>query len=151
MFGATLTLGAVADAPRPFVSLPAASSSGGKCPCVLFTQLCLSPCDPGTVPVRLLCPRGFPGKTTGEGCCFLLQGVFPTQGWSPGLLRCGQVLAQCAPGRRVGRMKPAGGEEAGCGRRGLLPLLLQAFPPPALSSRGMEIKSGFAGPQVASG
>ena len=31
-------------------------------------------------PTRLLCSRDFPGKNTGVGCHFLLQGVFPTQG-----------------------------------------------------------------------
>ena len=30
-------------------------------------------------PPRLLC-RSFPGKNTGVGCHFLLQGLFPTQG-----------------------------------------------------------------------
>ena len=28
---------------------------------------------------RLLCPWGFPGKNTGVGCRFLLQGIFSTQ------------------------------------------------------------------------
>ena len=28
----------------------------------------------------LLCPWDFPGKNTGRGCHFLLQGIFPTQG-----------------------------------------------------------------------
>ena len=36
--------------------------------------------------VRLLCPWSFPGKNTGVGCHFLLQGFFPTQGMSPQLL-----------------------------------------------------------------
>ena len=31
-------------------------------------------------PARLLCPWDFPGKNTGVGCNFLLQGIFPTQG-----------------------------------------------------------------------
>ena len=31
-----------------------------------------------------------PGKNTGAGCHALLQGIFPTQGWNPGLL-CWQV------------------------------------------------------------
>ena len=31
-------------------------------------------------PVRLLCPWHFPGKNTGGGCHFLLQGIFLTQG-----------------------------------------------------------------------
>ena len=37
-------------------------------------------------PARLLCPGDFPGKNTGVGCRFLLQGIFPTQGRNPGLL-----------------------------------------------------------------
>ena len=37
-------------------------------------------------PTRLLCPWDFPGKNTGVGCHFLLQGIFLTQGWNPGLL-----------------------------------------------------------------
>ena len=38
---------------------------------------------PLTVPARLLCPWDFPGKNTGVGCCFLLQGIFQAQGSSP--------------------------------------------------------------------
>ena len=34
----------------------------------------------GLLPARLLCPWDFPGKHTGVGCHFLLQGIFPTQG-----------------------------------------------------------------------
>ena len=34
----------------------------------------------GLEPARLLCPWGFPGKNTGAGCPFLLQGIFPTRG-----------------------------------------------------------------------
>jgi len=33
-----------------------------------------------------------PGKNTGVGCHFLLQGIFLTQGWNPGLPHCGQML-----------------------------------------------------------
>ena len=40
----------------------------------------------GLQPTRLLCPRDFPGKSTGVGCHLLLQGFFPTQGWNPCLL-----------------------------------------------------------------
>ena len=39
----------------------------------------------GLQPTRLLRPRAFPGKSTGVGCPFLLQGIFPTQGSNPGL------------------------------------------------------------------
>ena len=52
--------------------------------CMLsHVQLC-SPMDSS--------PPGFsvhgdsPGKNTGVGCCFLLQGIFPIQGWKPCLL-----------------------------------------------------------------
>ena len=34
----------------------------------------------------------FPGKDTGVGCHFLLQGIFPTQGLNPGFLHCRQIL-----------------------------------------------------------
>ena len=34
----------------------------------------------GLEPTRLLCPWDFPGKNTGVGSHFLLQGIFPTQG-----------------------------------------------------------------------
>ena len=35
---------------------------------------------------RLLCPWDSPGKNTRGGCHALLQGIFPTQEWNPGLL-----------------------------------------------------------------
>ena len=37
-------------------------------------------------PSRLLCPWDFPGKNTGVGCHFLLQGIFPLYGLNPHLL-----------------------------------------------------------------
>ena len=37
-------------------------------------------------PDRLLCPWDFPAKNTGVGYHFLLQDIFPTQGWNPGPL-----------------------------------------------------------------
>ena len=45
----------------------------------------------GLQPSRFLCPRGFPGKNTGVGCHFLLQGVFPTQGSKLHLLQLLQL------------------------------------------------------------
>ena len=47
----------------------------------------------GLKPSRLLCPWDSPGKSTGVGCHFLLQGIFPTQGLDAGLLRCRQITA----------------------------------------------------------
>ena len=46
----------------------------------------------GLWPTRLLRPRDLPGKNTGVGCHFLLQGIFPTQGSNPGLPHCRQRL-----------------------------------------------------------
>ena len=40
-------------------------------------------------PTRLL---GFPGKSTGVGCRFLLQVIFPTQGSNLDFLHCRQTL-----------------------------------------------------------
>ena len=40
----------------------------------------------GLWPAKLLCPWDSSGKNTGVGCYTLLQGIFPTQGWNPGLL-----------------------------------------------------------------
>ena len=47
---------------------------------------------PWTVAYQLFCPWGFPGKTTGVGCHFFLQGIFPTQGSNPGLPHCRHAL-----------------------------------------------------------
>ena len=38
--------------------------------------------------MRLLCPWNSPGKNTGVGSHSFLQGIFPTQGLSVGLLHC---------------------------------------------------------------
>ena len=55
----------------------------------------LQPCGPQ--PTRLLCPWALPGKNTGAGCHFLLQGIFPTRGWNPRLPLIGKVLPHGAP------------------------------------------------------
>ena len=50
-------------------------------------QSCLTLFDPnGLQPTRLLCPWDFPVKSTGVGCCALLQGIVSTQGWNPHFL-----------------------------------------------------------------
>ena len=46
----------------------------------------------GLYPIRLLHPWNSPGKNTGVGSHFLLQGIFPTQGSNSGLLYCRQIL-----------------------------------------------------------
>ena len=46
----------------------------------------------GLQPTRLLRPWDLPSKSTGVGCHFLLQGIFPTQGSNSGLPHCRQTL-----------------------------------------------------------
>ena len=55
-------------------------------------------------PARLLCPWDSPGKNAGVGCHALLQGIFPAQGWNPGLLHCREVL-YCLSHQRSPRIK----------------------------------------------
>ena len=45
-------------------------------------QSCPTLCDPVDWLPRLLNPWDSPGKNTGVGCHFLLQGVFPARGWN---------------------------------------------------------------------
>ena len=44
------------------------------------------------IPTMLIQPWNFPGKSTGVGCHFLLQGIFPNWGSNPGLWHCRQTL-----------------------------------------------------------
>ena len=46
----------------------------------------------GRYPARLLCPWDSPGKNTGVGCHFLLQGISPTQVLNLGLPHYRQIL-----------------------------------------------------------
>ena len=46
----------------------------------------------GLQPTRLLCPWDSPGKSTGVGCRFTLQGIFLTQGQNPRLLHGRRIL-----------------------------------------------------------
>ena len=64
---------------------------------MLVTQLCPTLCSPTDFSLPGSSVRGiFPGKNTGVGCHFLLQGIFPTQGLNlrllPRLLHCTQTL-----------------------------------------------------------
>ena len=46
----------------------------------------------GLLFTRLLCSWNSPSKNTGVGCHFILQGIFPTQRSSLGLLHCRRTL-----------------------------------------------------------
>ena len=48
------------------------------CVCSVTRSDCFQPLR--LLPARLLCPWNSPGKNTGVGCRFLLQGIFQTQG-----------------------------------------------------------------------
>ena len=50
--------------------------------CCLVVKSCLTPTH-RLLPARLLCPWDFPGKNTGVGCHFHLQGIFLTQESNP--------------------------------------------------------------------
>ena len=66
-------------------------------------QLCLSLCNPMDCSLPgLLCPWSFPGKNTGVGCHFLLQGVFLTQGSNPCLLILLHWQVDCVPPCHLG-------------------------------------------------
>ena len=52
----------------------------------VHTQLCPTLRTHGSWSASPLCPRHFPGKNTGGGCHFLLQGIFSTKGSHPSLL-----------------------------------------------------------------
>ena len=64
---------------------------------VLLIQLCPTLCDPIDCSLPVLCPWDSPGKNTGVGCHFLLQGIFLTQGSNPGLLHCRWALYHLSP------------------------------------------------------
>ena len=76
-----------------------------KMHCVLIAQLCLTLCDP-----RDCSPPGFsvhgifPGKNTGVVCHLLLQGIFPTQGLNPSLLRLLHWKADSLPLSHLGSL-----------------------------------------------
>ena len=60
--------------PNPCLLLPSHFACFSAVSCFLQAH--------GLWPTRLLCPWDSPGKNTGMGCHFLLQGIFPTQGWN---------------------------------------------------------------------
>ena len=64
---------------------------------------------PWTVTYQRKLVWDFPGKSTGVGCHFLLQGIFPTKGLDPGLWHCRHMLYHLSHQRSLqsnGRAKP---------------------------------------------
>ena len=60
--------------------------------CLSFSVMSDSLRPNGLKPARLFSPWDSPGKNTGVGCHFLLQGISPTQGLNLGLPQCRQFL-----------------------------------------------------------
>ena len=71
-----------------FMLLPPSTLPAIECPChCLVVKSCLTCLQPhGLSTTTFLYPRDFPGKNTGVGHHFLLQGIFLTQGLNPCLL-----------------------------------------------------------------
>ena len=72
----------------------------------MCAQLCPTICGPMDCRLHVSSVhRNSPGKNTGVGCHFLLQGIFPTQGSNPGLLHLLQwlvaSLSLCQSGARL--------------------------------------------------
>ena len=81
--------------------IPVESERESVCVCVLScVQLFVTA---WTVAARLLYPWDFPGKDTGVGCHFLLQGISPTPGSNPHLLQLLQWRAAALPVCHLGR------------------------------------------------
>ena len=67
------------------------------CCCISCSVMFNSLRPHGVQPARLLRQRNFPGKHTGVGCHFLLQGIFPTQVMNPCHLCLLHWQAGCLP------------------------------------------------------
>ena len=72
-----------------------------KSACVcLIAQSCLTLYDPMDCSLQGSSVHGYsPGKNTGMGCHALLQGIFPTQRWNPGLTLQADSLLSEPPGK----------------------------------------------------
>ena len=66
-----------------------------------------------------------PGQNTGEGNLSLLQGIFPTQGWNPGLPHCRQILYSLSQNKMVTSLVYKLTINSGISSQGLIPLLSQ--------------------------
>ena len=71
----------------------------------------ITPIILGSEKLRAWEPWNFPGKSTGVGWHFLLQGIFPTQGMNPGLPQCKHTLILSEPPGELGFLDSSVGEE----------------------------------------
>ena len=66
--------------------------------------MCMPSCillfaSPQTVARQAPCPWNFPGKSTGVGCHFLLQGIWVTQDWTCVSCTAGRFFSTAPPGK----------------------------------------------------
>ena len=80
---------------------------------VLVTQSCLTLCDAmGCVARQAPLSMGFSRREYWNDCHSLLQRIFLTQGWNPGLLHCRQILYCLSHlGIQVAKNLPANAED----------------------------------------
>ena len=71
-----------------------------QCTSCMHAQLCLTLCGP--MDCSLSGSSDSPGRNTGVGCHFLLQGIFPTQGSNPRLLHLQVDSLPLAPSGKPG-------------------------------------------------
>ena len=72
------------------------------CCCCITSVVCDSVQPHRQQPTRFPRPWDSPGKNTRMGCHFLLQGVFPTQGWNPCFPRLLRWQADSSPLSHLG-------------------------------------------------
>ena len=117
--------------------MPMASQNGELSGITITSHVCVCSDTTGSLqpyrlyPTRLLCPWDFPGKNTGVGCHFLLQGIFQTQGSNLCLLHCGWILSCWAVGEAPLSLPPSVTSTAG---QGWLPLNYSCHLPGSQSS-----------------
>ena len=77
-----------------------------KEPVLCYAKLHPTLCDPmDAKSTRLFCPWNSPGKNTGVGCHFLLQGIFPTQELNSSLLCLLHWQGDSLPPCHLGKLK----------------------------------------------
>ena len=78
--------------------------------CLSFSRVWLFAAE-WTVACQAPLPMDFPGKNTGVGCHAFLQGIFSTQGSSPGFLHCRQIVSHLRHQQSSDAGKDGGQEE----------------------------------------
>ena len=106
-------------------------------------QSSLALCDPWTLALQAPLSMGFSRENTGVGWHVLLQGVFPAQGWNPGVLSLLHQQVHPSPLRHQGaRVVPLSSAERGAGP---LELVRDPLPPPGSEGAALPLGTSWAG------